>query len=331
VSGADSLVRTAKELAETLLFPTALEVDAAEMVPRSHLDAIAEAGLYGAVGPRQFGGLAAPMPAFCSIVEALAGGCLTTTFVWIQHHTPVRALIASPNDALREQWLPRLCSGERRAGIALGGLRAGASQVIAQPVEGGWLLDGDIPFVSGWGLIDVLFVAARTPDNERVVSALVPAADAEALSAERLTLLAANASSTVRLRISRLFVPPEMVVSEEPYRAPPAYDGGGRPNGSLSLGVAGRCLSLLGRSAFDHELAARRDQLDQASDQTMAEARAAGVELAQRAAAALVVQSGSSSLLPRQHAQRLAREAVFLAVFGTRPAIKSHLLRRLGA
>jgi hypothetical protein len=32
-----------------------------------------------------------------------------------------------------------------------------------------------------------------------------------------------------------------------------------------------------------------------------------------------------------QHAQRLAREALFLLVFGSRPGIKSALLRRLGA
>ena len=32
-----------------------------------------------------------------------------------------------------------------------------------------------------------------------------------------------------------------------------------------------------------------------------------------------------------QHAQRLAREAVFLLVFGSRPGIKSALLQRLGA
>jgi hypothetical protein len=32
-----------------------------------------------------------------------------------------------------------------------------------------------------------------------------------------------------------------------------------------------------------------------------------------------------------QHAQRLAREALFLLVVGSRPGIKSGLLRRLGA
>jgi hypothetical protein len=32
-----------------------------------------------------------------------------------------------------------------------------------------------------------------------------------------------------------------------------------------------------------------------------------------------------------QHAQRLAREAVFLLVFGSRPGIKNALLQRFGA
>ena len=63
----------------------------------------------------------------------------------------------------------------------------------------------------------------------------------------------------------------------------------------------------------------------------MAEARAAAAELALRAAAALAVREGGHALAVDQHAQRLAREAVFLLVFGSRPAIKSALMQLLGA
>ena len=63
----------------------------------------------------------------------------------------------------------------------------------------------------------------------------------------------------------------------------------------------------------------------------MAEARAAASELAVRAAAALAVRDGSRSAGVDQHVQRLAREALFLLVFGSRPGIKSALLRRFGA
>ncbi len=89
----DSIVQTAQDLADRLLFPTALETDAAALVPRSHLDALAEAGLFALSGPPEYGGV--DTPTLCSVIEALAGGCLATTFVWIQHNTPVRSLTAS--------------------------------------------------------------------------------------------------------------------------------------------------------------------------------------------------------------------------------------------
>jgi hypothetical protein len=43
------------------------------------------------------------------------------------------------------------------------------------------------------------------------------------------------------------------------------------------------------------------------------------------------VRDGSRAVSVDQHAQRLAREALFLLVFGSRPGIKGALLRRLGA
>jgi alkylation response protein AidB-like acyl-CoA dehydrogenase len=331
MSAADSLIRAAGALADTLLFPTALETDAAELLPLRNLDALAEAGLFGLLGPREFGGAAADMATVCAVEEALASGCLTTAFVWVQHNTPVRTIAASPNEAMKQEWLPHLCAGRRRAGIAFGGLRAGPSPVIARPVEGGWLLEGEVPLVSGWGRIDVLLVNGRTDDDASVVSALVPAVAANGLSVQPMRLLAANASGTVRATLRGFFVPAERVVSAEPYRPPPAYDGGGRPNGSLTLGVTRRCCALIGPGPLDAELDARRAELDAASEQTMAEARAAACELALRAAGALIVHEGSAALSPTSHAQRLLREAAFLQVFGSRTAIRSALLRRQGA
>jgi alkylation response protein AidB-like acyl-CoA dehydrogenase len=331
MSQVNPVIEAAEEIAHRLLFPSAMETDAADLVPLRNLDALAEAGLYGLPGPREYGGLAADLPTVCSVIEALASGCLASTFVWLQHQTPVRTITASTNTAMKDEWLPQLCVGRKRAGISFGGLRAGPSQVTARAVEGGWLLDGEAPLVSGWGRIDVLLVNGRTEDDSQVVSVLVPAAASERLSVQPLRLLAANASCTVRVRLAGLFVPAEHVVSVEPYRAPPPYDGGGRTTASLALGVARRCCTLIGPSRLDQKLAARRRQLDEASDETMAEARAAGCEVALRAAAALLVAHGSASLLPASHAQRLFREAAFVQVFGSRTAIRSALLDRLGA
>ena len=72
--------------------------------------------------------------------------------------------------------------------------------------------------------IDVLLIAALTPDN-RAVRALIHAVDGPNVTSERLRLVAANASRTVRLHIDRLFVPAERVTSVAPYTPPPPDDG----------------------------------------------------------------------------------------------------------
>jgi hypothetical protein len=171
-------------------------------------------------------------------------------------------------------------------------------------------------------------MAAAIAAGGRALRVLVDARESESLGASRLRLAAADASRTVELRFGGHFVPQGRVISLEPFEPPPVFDGGGRPNGSLSLGVARRCCALMGPSPLDDEVDMRRRRLDEATPETMAEARAAASELAVRAAARLAAHTGSSSILVTSQAQRLYRESLFLLVFGTRPAIRAGLLER---
>jgi hypothetical protein len=83
----------------------------------------------------------------------------------------------------------------------------------------------------------------------------------------------------------------------------------------------------MGPTAFDGQLAAIRRTLGDAATEGLPDARAAASDLALRAATALIVAHGSRSILIDQHPQRLAREALFLLVFGSRPPIRTELLR----
>ncbi|MGH9180059.1 MAG: acyl-CoA dehydrogenase family protein, partial [Acidimicrobiales bacterium] len=109
----EDVVAAAGQLADDLLFPTALATAAAGEVPRSHLDRLAEAGLYGVVGPVEAGGLGGDQALLCSVAETLASGCLATAFVWVQHHRLVRALAAQAPSPLADAWLGPLCRGGR--------------------------------------------------------------------------------------------------------------------------------------------------------------------------------------------------------------------------
>ena len=323
------IVQRAREIAEDVLFPAALATDASDLLPVSHLDLLAREGFYGIAGPVDAGGSNLDPTTTTSVVEALASGCLTTAFVWLQHRNPVRAVAASDAPGLRDAWLAALCRGERRAGIALAGNRPGPPILRASSTaHGDVVLDGEAPWVSGWGRIDVILVTAR--DGDRVVSVLVDANESPTLLAERLHLVGANASGTVTLRFHDHVVSAERVVGTEPHADVLARDATGlQLNGSLALGVVDRCCRLMGPSAFDDQLVAVRGSLEDATPEDLPAARAAASVLAVRATAALTVAHGSRSILTDQHPQRLAREAQFLLVFGSRPLIKGELLRRL--
>jgi alkylation response protein AidB-like acyl-CoA dehydrogenase len=321
----------AAALADGLLFPSAGQVDLTGELPAGHLDALAAAGLYGVQGPVDLGGI----DDFQSVVEILAGGCLTTTFVWIQHHGAVRAVAAGP-EGLRRRWLRPLCTGGVRAAVAQAGVRPGPPTLRASRVPGGYCFDGEAPWVTGWGHVRVIHTAARMADDT-VVWALVDAVAGPGLTVEPLHLVAVDASRTVLVRFESLFVSDDRITATIPLADWPVRDAAGlRTNGSLSLGATDRCVRLLEPLAPDRatalrsELEACRGRLDLATPADLPPARAAASELALRSAATLAVAAGARGILAGEPAQRLLREAAFLLVFGSRPAIRTELLRLVG-
>lgn len=327
MADAASMRALADRLADELLFPAAPAVDRSDRIPAEHLDLLADRGFYGVAAPEDEGGLGTADQATAAyLLETLASGCLATTFVWMQHHGAVLAAAFSDRPGIRETWLGPLARGERRGGIGLAGLRPGSALLRVRPVDGGFRLDGETPWVTGWDMIDVVHLAARDPAD--VIHFLLADATAtETLTVTALDLVAARASRTVTLRFTDHFVPADRLTGTRPHAEWVRTDASGSAlNGFLALGVVNRCCRLLGPSPLDGELAARRADLLAADAGSTPAARAAASELALRATATLAVRTGSRSVLADSHAQRLIREAAFLLVFGTRPVIRDALL-----
>lgn len=326
-------LHTARLIADDVLFPAASAVDAADRVPPSHLDLLADRGMYGLAAPDDLNRLDLPdFPAVLRLVEILAGGCLTTTFVWMQHHGAVIALDTTDNLALRTTYLSALAQGRRRAGMAIGAaVKPGPPALRAEPVADGYLFDGYAPWVTGWDMIDTLYTAGRDPDDQ-LVFALLDVQESETLQIEPLQLSAVQASRTVTVRFSRHFVPSDRVtgtMSQAQHRS--SDHESLRFTGSLSVGASERAIGLLGddAGALPDELGAARRFLLEAAPEEVPAARAACAELAVRAATALAVHDGAGSILAGATPQRLVREATFLLLFGSRPAIRTSLLGRL--
>ncbi len=344
-SASGAWVEAAGRVARQVLAPAAQEVDRAPVLPAAHLEALAGAGLFGLYGPQ------GPDTAGArAVYEVLAGACGVTFFVWVQHHAPVRLLAASPNGPLRERWLPPLLAGEVMGGVAFAHLRRpGPPAVAAHRTAGGWVFRGEAPWVTSWGLAGMFAVAALAGDGS-VVFAAVPAGAGPALRpSPPLPLAVMGASATVRLGLDDLQVGDEEVIevlSLDDWRRRDRLVTA-QPN-PAAFGVAATCLEhLAGLDEAAH--AALRAEWEECrtrsygragAGQGASAAPAAGVEemvrlrawsldLAVRAAQALVVAGGGRSMQASAPAQRLLREAAFYAIQAQTPALRRATLDRL--
>jgi alkylation response protein AidB-like acyl-CoA dehydrogenase len=326
------VLERARALADRVLWPAGEEIEAAGLVPRRLLDVLAGAGFYGLTGPVDAGGLDADPRTVARVIEELAAGDLSTAFVWLQHLGVVSTL-ARAGGPLRAAHLAELCAGRLRAGVALqAATRPGPAAVTVRADGDGFLVDGDVPWVTGWGLADVVLLAAR--DAGEVVHLFwTDAVETPGLAAVPQELVAVTASSTVQLHVRGLRLPADRLVATVPLADWRAGDAAGlRPNGSLALGLVARCARLAPpplAEVLTTALDAVRTRLDAATPAELPAARAAASALAARATTALVVATGSSAIAAGSPVARLAREALFLQVFGTRPAIRSALLAEL--
>lgn len=333
-SSATTLVEAARILAADLLAPAAETTDRADIVPAEHLRAIARAGLCGLFCPP-----AASLSATREIFEVLAGACGVTFFVWVQHHAPVRMLAGSPNEALRRRHLEDLCTGRVLGGVAFAYLRRpGPPAVVARPVAGGYVIDGEAPWVTSWGLAGLYSVAARLDDQ--VVYFLVEGAPSDSLRpSPPLALAAMGASSTVRLTFDGLVVPDDDVLTVMAFDEWRARDqvATAQPNPAV-LGIAATCVRLLGDTPLAQELDECRERSyaladarlnDAAHLAALVEARAQSLELAVRAATALVVASGGRGMSAGHAAQRLLREAAFFTIQAQTPELRQATLAQL--
>lgn len=338
-------VRAARDLGDALLRPAAERVDV-EGVPRSHIDALAGAGLTGIVAPVEFGGADAGLAVMRAVTEELAAADASTWFVWTQHHTPVRTVARSTSDALRGRWLP-LLTRSVLAGVAFTHLRRpGPPAVSAQRVDGGWRIDGDIAWLTSWDQADVFLLGAQAGDD--VVWTLVALRGRPEVQARPLHLAAMQGTSTMQVHLDGLLVNDDEVVLVEKLDDWRTTDAVRAADVSGSVfGVTREAVRRLRErdDATTDELAAgfeqRLDTLRSAAwslpevpsgddiDERL-RIRAEAHLLACNATAALVAAGAGRAMLLDQAPQRLARVALFLLVQGQTASVRAAQLAALG-
>jgi alkylation response protein AidB-like acyl-CoA dehydrogenase len=362
------LLAAARRVGETVLGPRAQETDQGTAPNRDNMRALAEAGLLGLGIPKAFGGQDASPAAQREIAEILASYCGVTTFTQAQHHGPSRMIANCPNEAMKALLLPKLATGEMMCGVSFAHLRRPGTPILrAEPVPGGYRLNGSAPWVTGWGLMNQFVFGAALPDG-KFVYLWSPADRAdfpelfegvappdgvwgEMNASAPIPLCAMNASATAILSMKDWFAPQAHWMLDSDRETMRRNDRNNVLGATaMPLGCAAGSVRLLcetaekrdipavrrAAQAFTQEWNAAKERatlwIGKQTEPDYQEAlkiRAWCIELAVRAAHAAVTASSGAANTLTHPAQRLLREAMFYTIQAQTQEVMDATLARL--
>jgi alkylation response protein AidB-like acyl-CoA dehydrogenase len=213
-------VERARAIAHDVLAPVAADGEPGR-VNKALLRALGEHGVLSELFPAEHGGAATgdvSAVTLCALREGLAGGSTDAETAFALQGLGSYPILQGGRDDLKAAWIPRVARGEAVAGFALtearAGTDAGSLELVAERVEGGFVLTGEKKWISNAPDADVYSVFARTTPGAgaRGVTGFAVPSDAEGLSGEPLELLAPHAIGT--LRLDGVFVPDDHVLGD---------------------------------------------------------------------------------------------------------------------
>lgn len=354
------ILKRAKEFFESHVKPHAQEIDLSSEALGVALDRMGRAELMALRRPRRYGGPELAESAFRQFQEMSARYSGSLSFLMTQHQSAVSMLARSENESLKSELLPHMGDGRFSSGIGFSQLRRkGPPIMTAQEVEGGYLLNGKVPWITGWSFYDAFLIGAALPDG-RSVYGFVPfcrpgsswQADPSKVCFSRpMRLAAMESAQTVSAEIDGYLLPVEHVVFVKPSEWAHRNDMINIVlQGHFALGCAAAGIDVL-KAAYEakqiESIRVASEQLHEELDRCRAaaalipqgfdsettseklEIRAWAIELAVRCAHAAVVASSGAANSLQHPAQRIYREALVYSVSAQTVDIMEATLRRL--
>jgi len=167
----NEFVAAVREFVEREVIPVAPQLERDDVYPADLVDKLGEMGFFGATIPESFGGIGLDFVTYARCVEELCRGFMSLSGVFNTHLICAYLIRVHGTDDQRERWLPRLASGESRAGLALTEPGCGSDlQAIttkARRVDGTWVVNGRKTFITNGEHGNVFATIVKTnPDIE---------------------------------------------------------------------------------------------------------------------------------------------------------------------
>ncbi|HMA76573.1 MAG TPA: acyl-CoA dehydrogenase family protein [Candidatus Krumholzibacteriaceae bacterium] len=214
-----------RSFAENEIVPRAQELDENEEFSAELTDQMAQMGLFGIIIPEKYGGSEMGYLSYSIVVEELARvDASQSATVAAGNSLGVGPIYYYGSEKQRQEWLPRLCSGEILASFGLtepdAGSDAGATNTTAELDDGMWVLNGSKIFITNSatdmsGVCVVQAVTGERPDGKKEMSCILVPNGTDGFTAKKMTgKMMWRASNTGELFFDDCRVPEENLLGK---------------------------------------------------------------------------------------------------------------------
>lgn len=184
--------------------------------PQRSMDILAQAGGWGWVVPKKWGGAGLAGAELLAAYETVARGCAATALILTQRDGAVDLIVHGENEGLRKRLLRAYARGERFTSVGIAQLttskRGRRPAMRAKPAGDGYVLDGVMPWVTAAEYCDEIVTGAVLPDGNQIL-ACVPCEDPGLTIEPAMELMALGASCTGRVRCAAVQIGQDAVIA----------------------------------------------------------------------------------------------------------------------
>src|SRR5918992_6266404 len=211
----EALRKTVRAFAQEVIAPQIGEFYERDEFPTHIVRQMGELGLFGLPFPEEYGGAGGTYFDLCVVLEELAR-VDSSMAITVEAGVSLGAMpiYRFGTEEQKQEWLPRLCSGEALGAFGLtepgGGSDAGATRTTAREDGDEWVLNGSKSFITNAGtdITSIVTVTAITePDTRGISSIIVPLPAAGCSVSKPYSKVGWHASDTRELSFTDCRVP----------------------------------------------------------------------------------------------------------------------------